>query len=781
MTASSGPLCEARVRGGIGCGRITHLGGSEVAEGNTFSFDRRGQVKGASEHPVHIAVGQSAADAIRLLLDASRSDGAPVIQFDAWQSNGETWVSVTGTAASPGDARAQTAYLPAMFSKAIAGLELYDSELRVLRSNSAALAIRGVEPDDVLGHRAGELDPTLALSPLLAEATDADRAVGACTVVQRDIRKGSRVLSVLALPLLDATTVIGAATIIHDVTEVDRSRKAQQLLSATYEHVGTTLGMTRTAQELASVATEDFADVVTVDLVEAVLRGDEALLPPLRGTTPLRRAACESKVPEFTGLYEVGEPSRFEFPTPYTQVLRDLQSRLVDPHGSPSDWHMHDTARSEVLRQAGVHSMLVTPLAQHGRLLGLVCLYRSRRTPMPFDQRDLALAEQVTDRAAVHIENARRYVRERTAATTLQRQLLPSGISEVPAVNTAHFWKPGGRETRWFDVITLSSARVGLAMMEIPQHGLRAAVDMGRFRTAFATLARMDLDPEELLAHLDDMTREMHQDDPQTSESDPDNDGAGARCLYAVYDTITGQCAIASADWPAPLLTDPDGTTRTLDVPVGPSLGRRSSYEAVHLTLEPQTLLTCYSASMLRDGDGDDAFAQLERAASRSVGDAQADCDNIVYALMGDPAHRRKGGTLLTAVLSRLADASHTSWTVPRDQAAVADCRTRAREQLEAWGLDDHVFATEIVVSELVTNVLTHARGTPRIRMIRNSRLTVEVSDDSSASPHLRHPRAQEEDGRGLLIVAALASRWGTRYGEEGKIVWVEQKLTEDR
>uniref|UniRef100_UPI000A77EDA3 ATP-binding protein n=1 Tax=Actinacidiphila rubida TaxID=310780 RepID=UPI000A77EDA3 len=103
--------------------------------------------------------------------------------------------------------------------------------------------------------------------------------------------------------------------------------------------------------------------------------------------------------------------------------------------------------------------------------------------------------------------------------------------------------------------------------------------------------------------------------------------------------------------------------------------------------------------------------------------------------------------------------------------------RLSAREQLEAWHLDDQVFATEVVVSELVTNVLSHARGKPRVRLIRDDRLTVEVSDDSSTSPHLRHARSQDENGRGLLIAAALASRWGTRYGEDGKTIWVEQDL----
>jgi GAF domain-containing protein/anti-sigma regulatory factor (Ser/Thr protein kinase) len=753
-----------------------------VADSGSFSFDARGRVtavRGATGIPRTVlddAVGQSTLAVLRELLAASETDGTPVVQFDAWRSGEGTVISAVGSAASPGTARAQSAYLPSAFDNAIAGLELYDAELTILRSNAASLAIRGLPADDVVDHDAADLDSTLPLSPLLVEVTAPERTEQVSAVVSREVRKGRKIYSVLALPLREGTAVVGAATIIHDVTESVRARDAERLLAATHEQVGTGLSLMQTAQELASVAIEEFADVASVDLVEAVFHGEQAPLPPLSSTTALRRAAFVS-VAEFTSLYAVGEPSRFAYPTPYSQALADTKPRLVDPRSSPSNWHMHDAARSGILRSTGVHSMILAPLVQQGRVLGLVCLYRARRNTTPFDHHDLALAEQIISRAAVHMENARRYTRELNAATTLQRRLLPQNLPEVPAVRTAHFWNPGAGQTHWFDVIALSGARVGLAMGQIPQHGLRASVDIGRFRTAFAALARMDLGPDEVLAHLDDVTYKIQQEDEASPDAGMGTVAGEARCLYAIYDPISGEIAIASADWPAPLVTAPDGATDSINVPVGPSLGHHSSYEMSRTTLEPHALLTFYSASMLRPSHGDDAFALLQRAAGISAGDARAACDNIVYALMGDLTRAREGGAVLTAVVDRLAQSDHVAWTLPRDRAAVGDCRARAREQLEAWHLDDHVFATEVVVSELVTNVLTHADGSPQVRLIRGEQLTVEVSDDSTTSPHLRHPRAQDESGRGLLIAATLASRWGTRYGEEGKTIWVEQDL----
>ncbi|MFJ2956096.1 SpoIIE family protein phosphatase [Streptomyces sp. NBC_00669] len=763
-----------------------------MPDSGSFSFDARGRVtavrSSAQIPPAALtdAVGESALHVLRDLLEASETDGTPVVQFDAWRSDEGTVLSAVGSAASPGTARVQSAYMPSAFENAVAGLELYDIRQTVVRSNAACLAVRGLPADDVVGHRVEELDSTLPLSPLVGRAMSEERAAGASPVVVQDVRKGPEVYSVLALPLREGTDVVGAATIMHNVTESVRSRDAERLLVTMHKKLGTELGVMQTAQELASAATEEFADVVSVDLAEALFHGEEAPLPPLSATSPLRRAAFVS-VTEFTSLYAVGEPSRFAFPTPYSQALADTKPRLVDPRSSPSDWHMHDAARAGILRSAGVHSMILAPLVQRGRVLGLACFYRAGRDTTPFDRHDLALAEQITARAAVHMENARRYTRELNAATTLQRRLLPQRLPQVPAVRTAYFWNPSRHQTHWFDVIPLSGARVGLAMGQIPQHGLRASVDIGRFRTAFATLARMDLAPDELLAHLDDVTHTIQQEDAASPEARADNGNVAGpaagetRCLYAIYDPIAGGLALASADWPAPLVTTADGVTTPIEVPLGPALGHHSSYETARTTLAPDTLLTFYSASMLHPPGDDDALALLRRAAGRSAGDAQVACDNIVYALMGDRVGgARDGGAVLTAEVRRLAPDDHVSWTSPRERAAVADCRARAREQLEAWRLEDQVFATEMVVSELVTNVLQHAGGKPRVRLIRDEHLTVEVSDDSTTSPHLRHARAQDEGGRGLLIAATLASRWGTRYGEEGKTIWVEQDLPEE-
>lgn len=663
--------------------------------------------------------------------------------------------------------------LGSIFDQSVAGLEIYDLNLCVLRSNPAALAMRGLPADQVLHRPVADLGSDLPLLPVLDQVlTGCLPAVGG-EIRGRDPTGGAHTYHVTAYLLHGVCQEpVGIATVIHDITERARTQAAAELLAQARGRIGTTLDATRTAQELAAVAVKDFADVASVDLLDAVLRGDEPPEPPVDADVPMRRAAFEG-MDWMTGVYAVGEPSRFVYPTPYTQVLADLAPRLVDPHATPSEWLMHDGARAGALQRAGIHSMIITPLAVHGRVLGLACFYRGPRHPEPFTTDDVPLAAELGGNAAIHIENARRYVREHTVAISLQRSLVPRVLPTVSAISTCHFHLPGIGQALWFDVIELSSARVGLVIGRIPDQGLAAAATVGRFRTAVSTLAALDLPPDELLAHLDDAAQRIAREG-----STPESCGAAhACCQYAVYDPVGGHLTMASAGWPPPLITPAEGVTPdSLEQIVGPPLGNHASYESVHIPLVPGSLLTLYSPSLLGTGpQADERLSLLREISARPATDPKATCDAVVYSLLREPP--ADGVALLAVRTHRLSRDQVASWRFPPEASAVADCRRRVRGQLERWGLDSHAFTAEMVVSELVTNVIRHATGTATVRLIRDQALTLEVSDEATTAPHLRHARIQDEDGRGLLIVAALTDRWGTRYTEEGKTVWTEEPL----
>jgi hypothetical protein len=90
---------------------------------------------------------------------------------------------------------------------------------------------------------------------------------------------------------------------------------------------------------------------------------------------------------------------------------------------------------------------------------------------------------------------------------------------------------------------------------------------------------------------------------------------------------------------------------------------------------------------------------------------------------------------------------------------------------------DETAYATEVIVSELVTNAIRYGSPPLLLRLIKDRTLTCEVHDTSASAPHLRHARTVDEGGRGLFICAQLSQRWGARFSAEGKTVWTEQIL----
>ncbi|MGW4887450.1 ATP-binding protein [Streptomyces murinus] len=117
------------------------------------------------------------------------------------------------------------------------------------------------------------------------------------------------------------------------------------------------------------------------------------------------------------------------------------------------------------------------------------------------------------------------------------------------------------------------------------------------------------------------------------------------------------------------------------------------------------------------------------------------------------------------------------SETLPRDPESAASARRLVRTACAAWGLHGTADDGALVVSELVSNAVRHARRESiRVMVERTApdRVRVAVSDFSHALPELRTPKDDEEGGRGLALVAALAADWGTHERRWGKVVWAE-------
>ncbi|WP_416980908.1 SpoIIE family protein phosphatase [Streptomyces sp. T028] len=425
-------------------------------------------------------------------------------------------------------------------------------------------------------------------------------------------------------------------------------------------------------------------------------------------------------------------------------------------------------------------SVLIVPVRARGATLGVTSFLR-RGLREPFDADDLALAEDLVSRAAVCVDNARRYTREREAALVLQRNLLPRRLPEQDAVEVAACYRPADELTGlggdWYDLIPLSAARVALVVGEVPGHGIDAAAAMGRVRTAVRTLAALDLPPAEVLAHLDDLVARMARE--EGLEAGTQAQGAG--CVYVVYDPVDGRCAMAAAGHPAPAVVLPDGEVTFVDLPQGPALGAGGPpFESVELTLPEGSTLALHTDGLLAQGEGwalDTDRTRLRRALERRAASLDVRCRSVIDALV--PARPYDDVALLMARTRRLPADRVADWELPADPAAVAEARKTASRRLAEWDLPELSFTTELVVSELVTNAIRYATGPIRLRLIRERSLVCEVFDGGATAPHLRHPRTTDEGGRGLLLVSQVTERWGTRFLGEGKIIWAEQSLTD--
>ncbi len=677
-------------------------------------------------------------------------------------------------------------YMDWAFTQSRFAQAIHDRNLLCLRLNDRMCEMFGLEEEVLRGRRLTDVlkGPQYeAMERNMRWVLDTGEPTHRETYRQVPGETRERAWSVHVSPLKDEAGRTQAVWIgVLNISEQYAARQRLTLLNQAGAHIGSTLDINRTAQELADTAVPQFADLAVVDLLDAVLRGDETDVGPITGTVALRRAAHQSVFP---GVPEAAvQPGNVEVhraASPSARCLAVGKAVLTgadDPTFLPSV--SDNPARVAAIRKFGLHSVLAVPICARGVTLGVVVFVRGQR-PEPFEQDDVLFAEELTARAALSLDNAWRYTRERTTALALQRSLLPQRLPEQSAVEVASRYLPAsataGVGGDWYDVIPLSGARVALVVGDVVGHGIHASATMGMLRTAVRTLADVDLPPDELLFRLDDLVAQTSARGDAGSVDDAEND-VGATCLYAVYDPVSCRCCLARAGHPLPALVTPDGAVRFVDMPAGPPLGLGGlPFESTEIELPAGSILALYTDGLIesRDRDIDLGLERLRCALIRPEPSLENTCDNVLKAVLdGRPLD---DVALLVARTQAMQGNQVATWDLPADPAVVPRTRKQVTAQLARWGLRDAEFVTELVVSELVTNAIRHAESPIQLRLIRDRTLICEVSDGSSTAPHLRRARAFDEDGRGLLLVAQLTERWGSRQTAHGKTIWAEQIL----
>ncbi|HEY9371756.1 SpoIIE family protein phosphatase [Streptomyces sp.] len=458
------------------------------------------------------------------------------------------------------------------------GMAMLDTELRYVLVNPALERMNGIPADEHIGRRIHDVLPKVdsaTLEAVLRQVLESGvPVVDQYTVGRTAARPDEEHTWAVSFYRLEGANgeILGVAGSVVDVTErhraslaAERSRRRLALIADASARVGTTLEVDRTARELADVTVPELADVAAVDVLDSVLSLRRPGAPD-RGPELFRALAVkgEGRSEALEAADPTGRPAMYGADRLVTQCVHTGLPVLVS-HVGPDD--LTRIARSpeaaELLRRAGVHSYLAVPLIARGEVLGALDLKRSDN-PLPFDDDDVLLAGELAARAAVSIDNARWYQSVRNSAVTLQRSLLPGRPANAAGLEVSARYMPAQASSEvggdWYDVIPLSGDKTALVVGDVMGSGIDAAATMGRLRTATCAFADLDLDPAEVLRHLDRITEGLEH--------------YIATCLYAVYDPRLGECLVANAGHLPPVLVPAAGGPAVLvDLPTGVPLG----------------------------------------------------------------------------------------------------------------------------------------------------------------------------------------------------------------
>lgn len=368
--------------------------------------------------------------------------------------------------------------------------------------------------------------------------------------------------------------------------------------------------------------------------------------------------------------------------------------------------------------------------------------------------------------------------RQREAAVTLQRSLLPQELEQPDDLRVAATYQPGGTEAAvggdWYDVITLGAGRTALVIGDVMGRGVRAAAVMGQLRTAVRAYARLDLPPHEVLQLLDGLAAEIDASQIAT-------------CVYAVHDPNEGLLAYASAGHLPILVRDEDGTVRRAADPTGPPLGTGGwLHTSGTIALGPGSTAVLYTDGLVerRGEDIDEGVAALERALSGAQGTPAVICDRLMRALGVDADHDDDVAVMVLQQPARTgADAElfhNAALELLGGIEAAPRARAFAQGVLASWRFPVELCDLGVLAaSELVANSLQHGTPPMRLRLRRTDRrLIIEVTDGDDHLPRRRRAEPADETGRGISIVATIASAWGSRRTPGGgKAVWCEFAL----
>ncbi len=532
----------------------------------------------------------------------------------------------------------------------------------------------------------------------------------------------------------------------------DYKRQGQQFafLAQAGEVLAESLDLQTTLDRLLAIIVPDFGDWAAIDLFDdndrlktvAAIHADPdktRLVKRLIG----RYNHNPRYEPAIAAALRTGRP----------MIIGDVKPELLDKAATPT--------LLPVVRELAPRSTITIPLRTHGRTIGSLVAYWSQ-TPRRYDDADLPLFEELTKRAAVSIENARLYERERETAAEFQRAALPISLPQVEGIHFDGMYVPASdRELLggdWYDALRLNDGRIVISIGDVAGSGLPAAVIMSSMRQVVRGVAQVYADP---IAILDAADRTLKTEYPDTFVT----------AFVGVLDPIAWTLTHASAGHPAPFLRDAAGRVTPLSISGLPVGLRVRGETATTTTLPSSALLVFYSDGLIEaDHDVVRGYDRLMAAIARPE---IADSSNPASALYR--AVLKRGGRDDVVVLTLRVDAKENAaargrneermlrWAFNSNNAGTAHA---ARYSFvgalrEAGVREKQLDAAEHVFGELLGNVVRYAPGPIEIVFdwSRGAAPVLHVLDRGPGftfAPKLPSDLLSER-GRGLYIVWSLA------------------------
>ncbi|MEV6077457.1 SpoIIE family protein phosphatase [Streptomyces sp. NPDC052069] len=425
----------------------------------------------------------------------------------------------------------------------------------------------------------------------------------------------------------------------------------------------------------------------------------------------------------------------------------------------------------------GFRAAAYLPLVAQARPLGGLALFYRERTVFPPDERILCLGLAAI--VAQSLQRATLFDEEREFATGLQSAMLPRRIQDIEggeiAVRYHAAWS--GRQVGgdWYDVIALPKNRFGVVVGDVQGHDTHAAAIMGQLRIALRAYAAEGHAPSTVLARASRFLAELDTD-------------RFATCTYAQVDLASGAVRVVRAGHFGPLIRHTDGRVGSPQVRGGLPLGISTDFQdeefpETRLDLVPGETLVLFTDGLVEEPrtDIDTGVAALVHELSAGPVGAEALADHLSDRLW---ERWGSGDDVALLVLRRSPDVG--SPHAPRlhqyihqaDPEGLSDARAVVRQALADWDMAELADDAELVTGELLVNVLLHTEGGAVLTLevlpepVRRIRLSVQ--DRSSVWPRRRTPGETSTSGRGLLLLDAVATRWGIEPRGEGKAVWCE-------